>query len=352
MKKIYQDSTFYLVIFIISYFIYVYPFEILNGFLFKEKFSRSSSLYLTLIIGALIILYFRTKITFYPIKIFIYEGMGIGFISFWIVNIALIISFLFDIEPQIIGYTSFFIIIVLTIYSLINARYINIKNINLSSKKIKKNYKFIFISDIHLGSNSINHLKLILKKISNLDYDFLLIGGDLIDSSSFNLEKLSILNEIDKPIYFVTGNHEYYISNYKEKISSLNKFNLNILNNTNSIFEEINIIGIDDNIDNNKKNNFVNNFLDNSKLNLLLIHKPSLWNNVKDRIDLMFSGHTHNGQIFPFNFFVRLQFKQKYGLYSSDKSYLYVTSGAACWGPRMRLGTNNEIIYINLFNEN
>ena len=138
MKKIYQDSTFYLVIFIISYFIYVYPFEILNSFLFKEKFSRSSSLYLTLIIGALIILYFRTKITFYPIKIFIYEGMGIGFISFWIVNISLIISFLFDIEPQIIGYTSFFIIIVLTIYSLINARYINIKNINLSSKKIKK----------------------------------------------------------------------------------------------------------------------------------------------------------------------------------------------------------------------
>ena len=82
MKKIYQDSTFYLVIFIISYFIYVYPFEILNGFLFKEKFSRSSSLYLTLIIGALIILYFRTKITFYPIKIFIYEGMGIGSVSY------------------------------------------------------------------------------------------------------------------------------------------------------------------------------------------------------------------------------------------------------------------------------
>ena len=136
---------------------------------------------------------------------------------------------------------------------MINARYINIKNINLISKKIKQNYKFIFISDIHLGSNSINHLKLILKKINNLDYDFLLIGGDLIDSSSFNLEKLSILNEIDKPIYFVTGNHEYYISNYKEKISNLNKFNLNILNNTNSIFEEINIIGIDDNIDNNKK---------------------------------------------------------------------------------------------------
>ena len=46
------------------------------------------------------------------------------------------------------------------------------------------------------------------------------------------------------------------------------------------------------------------------------------------------------------------QFKHIYGLYKSNESNLYVTSGAACWGPRMRLGTNNEIIYINLFNKN
>ena len=48
--------------------------------------------------------------------------MGIGFISFWIVNIALIISFLFDIEPKLSDIL-LFIIIILTIYSLINARY-------------------------------------------------------------------------------------------------------------------------------------------------------------------------------------------------------------------------------------
>ena len=62
----------------------------------------------------------------------------------------------------------------------------------------------------------------------------------------------------------------------------------------------------------------------------------------------MICGHTHNGQIFPFNYFVRLQFKYTFGLYSSSNSNLYVSSGAGCWGPRMRLATSNEIVYINI----
>ena len=96
MKKLYQDTSFYLVIFIISYFIYVYPFETLNEFLFNEKPNRRSSLLLSLFISVLVIFYFRSKNTFLPLKIFIYEGMGIGFISFVITNIFLIISFFFN----------------------------------------------------------------------------------------------------------------------------------------------------------------------------------------------------------------------------------------------------------------
>ena len=96
------------------------------------------------LIGALIILYFRTKITFYPIKIFIYEGMGIGFISFWIVNIALIISFLFDIEPKLIGYT------------LLRRRSYKILGFNQ-----KKPYLYF---DIFLLQGSVLQMKLALKK--------------------------------------------------------------------------------------------------------------------------------------------------------------------------------------------
>ena len=58
------------------------------------------------------------------------------------------------------------------------------------------------------------------------------------------------------------------------------------------------------------------------------------------------NGHTHKGQIFPFNFFVRLQFKHVYGLFQKFNSKLYVSSGCGCWGPKMRLGSRNEIVEI------
>ena len=45
------------------------------------------------------------------------------------------------------------------------------------------------------------------------------------------------------------------------------------------------------------------------KFNLTLIHKPSIWDKINKENDLMLSGHTHNGQIFPFSFFVRMSRK-------------------------------------------
>ncbi len=95
MKKLYQDTTFYLIVFIISYFIYVYPFEILNELIFNDFSNRRLSLYYTLIISVLVIFYFRSKNTFLPLKFFVYEGMGVGFVSFWIVNLVLVFKYFF-----------------------------------------------------------------------------------------------------------------------------------------------------------------------------------------------------------------------------------------------------------------
>ena len=92
MKKTYQDSLFYLVVFATSYFIYIYPFEILSDFILNEKVSRQNSFYSTLFVSFLVIYYFRSHNTFFLLKLFVHEGMGVGFISFWIINLALIIS--------------------------------------------------------------------------------------------------------------------------------------------------------------------------------------------------------------------------------------------------------------------
>ena len=80
----------------------------------------------------------------------------------------------------------------------------------------------------------------------------------------------------------------------------------------------------------------------------MIVHKPSIWKKASFKANLMLSGHTHNGQIFPFNLIVKLKFPQNYGLYKNNNNHLYVSSGSATWGPKIRIGSNNEIIYIEL----
>ena len=348
MKKTYQDSIFYLVVFATSYFIYIYPFEILSDFILNEKVSRQNSFYSTLFVSFLVIYYFRSHNTFFLLKLFVHEGMGVGFISFWIINLALIISLTNFLNDYQLGIISLTLIIILSVYGLINARFFRIKKLSIRSSKIKRKYNFVFISDVHLGSNPDSSLRKIVNKINKTNYDFLLIGGDLIDSSSFDLKNLSILKSIKKPIFFVTGNHEHYIKNSKEKLAKLNLYNITSLKNDSFLFDDLNIIGIDDyqTTDNQIKTNLA---LENkTKFNLTLVHKSSIWYKIFNNTDLMLAGHTHNGQIFPFNFFVKIKFKYSFGLYRNKNSYLYVSSGSGCWGPRMRLGTSNEIVYVEL----
>ncbi|MDD3050644.1 MAG: hypothetical protein PHR06_05805, partial [Candidatus Cloacimonetes bacterium] len=60
------------------------------------------------------------------------------------------------------------------------------------------------------------------------------------------------------------------------------------------------------------------------------------------------SGHTHNGQIFPFNYLVKLAYRHSYGIYHNSGSKLYVTSGSGTWGPVLRIGSRNELVFIDL----
>ena len=192
-------------------------------------------------------------------KLFVYEGMGIGFISFWVVNIGLLVNNFYTTYPPFLGVICFLSIFTITIYSLINGRLINLKSIKIISSKIDKQIRLIFISDTHMGSNPKKHLEKILLKIKDLEFDFLLIGGDFIDSSSFNLDDLNILKNIKKPILFVSGNHEYYIKDYEKKLKKLNNYNISFLDNESFKFKKINFIGISDNLKLENKKNMLTN---------------------------------------------------------------------------------------------
>jgi len=337
------------ILLIFSYLIFIFPFEIISSWL-----GYSTSLQETVLSTAFVYLvclyYFRSKSSNKIIKLFVYEGIGIGTLSLFIVFFILLISFILNINEAQKIFIFFITFIPLIIYGFFNAKNVSVKQLKFSHSKIKKKIKFIFLSDIHIGSNSPKILKKIIPLINQHNPSFVLVGGDLIDSSSFKIQDLDEMKKINAPIYFVTGNHEHYIEDSQKHLNDFKNQNIKILDNENVLVDRINIIGLSDNQTKENKINKFEQLFDSDYFNLLLVHQPSIWNSLKEKANLTLSGHTHNGQIFPFNLVVKIQFPQIYGVYSYLKNYLYVSSGAATWGPKIRIGSKNEILNIELTN--
>ena len=337
------------ILLLFSYLIFVFPFETIVLWLGRTT-SYQETILSTALVYLVCLYYFRSKSSNKLIKFFVYEGMGIGTISLFIVIFILIISLVItisDTQKILIYFLTFFPSI---IYGFINAKKVSVKQLKFSHSKIKKNISFVFLSDIHIGSNRPKILKKIIPLINQQNPSFVLIGGDLIDSSSFKIQDLDEIKKIKAPIYFVTGNHEYYVEDSQKHLNDFKIQNIKVLDNQSVLEEQINIIGISDNQKKDNKINIFEQLYDSDYFNLLLVHQPSIWNSLKEKANLTLSGHTHNGQIFPFNLIVKIQFPQIYGEYYHLKNYLYVSSGAATWGPKIRIGSKNEILNIELSN--
>ena len=119
-----------------------------------------------------------------------------------------------------------------------------------------------------------------------MEFDLLLIGGDFIDSSSFDLDGLGILKNIKKPILFISGNHEYYIKDHEDKIKRLNNYDVTVLDNESFKFKRLNLIGISDNLTLETQKNIASRLIQEDLFNLILVHKPSLWDHVYEKTDL------------------------------------------------------------------
>jgi len=239
----------------------------------------------------------------------------------------------------------------LSILSIVNATQLSVKEIEVPIKHLKKDTTIVQLSDLHIGTiRNSDFLKKIVKKINQLDPDMILITGDMIDTSTrLPTTIFSVFNTVRAPIYYVTGNHEVYDG--KNAIYALlHTTKIKALKNEIVEFEDIQIIGIEFSEDKShlarelKKMN-----LDRTKPAVLMYHTPHGMEDAKKAgIDLQLAGHTHFGQIVPFNFLVRLAFKHVKGLYDLESMFLHVSPGTGTWGPYMRLGSKNEISLLKL----
>lgn len=239
----------------------------------------------------------------------------------------------------------------LSIVSIINATRLSVKEVEVPLKHLKKDTTIVQISDLHVGTiRSSNFLKKIVEKINQIDPTVVLITGDIIDSRSrIHAHMFSDFNTVRAPVYFVAGNHEIYEG--KETVyAQLSTTKIQALRNETVDCDDIQIIGIEFSEDSDHLGNELKKItIDKTRPAVLMYHAPQgIEDAQKAGIDLQLVGHTHFGQIFPFNFLVRIAYKHVKGLYVLESMFLYVSPGTGTWGPYMRLGSKNEISLLKL----
>ena len=274
-------------------------------------------------------------------------GLGVGWLALVVLLGHDFLYLIFRFPISISRWVVVGIIGVLTLYSFINTWRLEVKAVDVSAPV---DMNIVQLSDIHRGSVSENHLRRLVHKTNALNPDLVLITGDLLDPAGrLSADSIAPLNDLTAPVYWSTGNHERY-AGLETVMQLLKETPVVPLRNEAAEFDGIQLIGIDDSEDRTQVQRVLPSIpFDQNLFTILMYHQPEgVEAAAKAGIDLMLSGHTHNGQIWPFNWVVRSRFQYLKGLHTIDGMHLYVSTGSGTWGPPMRLGSRNQITLIHL----
>jgi len=272
-----------------------------------------------------------------------------------------------NIIPQIsnikLGFIVVFVLSLLTtVYGYFNARNPMVNPVSVAiDKPLSKDLKIVVVSDLHIGAIVSNtKIERLVREINAIQPDLVLIVGDLVDHNP----RFAIKDEVGKQflklhppmgIYAVTGNHEY-IGEAEMSIQYLSQYGIQYLRDTAvNVQNQIIIAGREDKqmqFVTGKKRKPISEILQDSPTGLpviLMDHQPVEYDKaVESGVDLMLSGHTHKGQMWPMNYITKAVFENHYGLYQKGKSWFYTSNGFGTWGPPIRVGNRPEIVLITL----
>ncbi|MFN0061859.1 MAG: metallophosphoesterase [Myxococcaceae bacterium] len=223
--------------------------------------------------------------------------------------------------------------------------------------------RIVQLSDVHIGESFLDGrwLSRVVQQVNALSPDVVVITGDLVDGSVARLrDDVAPLANLRAPlgVFFITGNHEYY-SGAESWLECIRGLGIRVLLNEHVVLKRGNaslvLGGIPDptgaQFHPSHRINLARTFegADPALPRLLLAHQPKSAEHAAGHgVTLQLSGHTHGGQIFPFNFFVRLQQPVVSGWNQVAGVWVYTHAGTGYWGPPMRVGTFSEIAEITL----
>ena len=265
---------------------------------------------------------------------------------------------------KILGITVISITGFIVLTGHINTWFPVVRNIELEVDKSggkMKELHIVAFSDVHLGTTiEKRHLSIIVNKVNALKPDVILIPGDIIDEDIAPVIHNNV-GEILKQlkarygVYAVTGNHEY-IGGVMASKKYLTGHGVELLNDTALLIDDaFYVVGREDltikqfTDGKRKELSEIMMGLDHSKPIILMDHQPfKLEVAEQNGIDLQLSGHTHHGQLWPFNYITNLVYELGWGYKKKGNTHFYVSSGIGGWGPPIRTVNRPEIVSIKL----
>ncbi len=227
-------------------------------------------------------------------------------------------------------------------------------NINKKAGEMKE-LRIVAASDWHIGHIIRKaRLKTYVDKINALKPDIILLPGDVINHDLRPVAEQNMneeLSQLKAPfgVYAIAGNHEY-MGSLVNNLNYLTQSGIRVLKDEVLKINNFYLVGRDDY--SNKRRKPLDSLMtgiDHTLPILLLDHQPHhLQDAQQNGVDLQLSGHTHNGQVWPFNYIVNKVFEMGHGYHIKGNTHYYVSSGLGLWGALLRIGTQSEIVCITL----
>ncbi|GAB4340506.1 MAG: metallophosphoesterase [Calditrichia bacterium] len=253
--------------------------------------------------------------------------------------------------------------VILTVVGHINALHPVVRQLKVHIPKkneARRHLRIVMASDIHLGTIIRNsRLEEIVDLINAQKPDLILFPGDLVDEDVAPVAEQKMgqtFQKLQAPlgIYAVTGNHEYF-SGVKAAVSYMKEAGVRVLQDQwVEIDSGLVLVGRKDRTaermgTGRKSLEEVLEGVNPQKTIILMDHQPfHLEEAEQNGVDLQLSGHTHHGQLFPFNWITNRVYEKSWGYHRRGTTQYYVSCGVGTWGPPVRLGNRPEIVVLEL----
>lgn len=266
------------------------------------------------------------------------------------------------------------------LYGIFNARNIKVNEYSVTVNKScgsDKHLKAVLVADLHMGyAIGVDHITNMVEKINQQDADIVIIAGDIFDNSYDGMDDPEGIKAQLKSIkskygvYAVYGNHDIdekilmgFTFNWggkqlhNEKMTNFMKeCNIKLINDESVLInDEFYLVGRRDTDKPGTEDGTraeiseLTKDLDKTKPIFVLSHEPDELQKTADAgADIDFSGHTHDGQLFPGNLTIGLFWENPCGMIKKDNMYSIVTSGVGVYGTFMRVGTDAEICSVDI----